>query len=269
MAIQLGGSNAKELAQCAQLAQQWGYDEVNLNVGCPSDRVQNGMFGACLMAEAQLVSDCMKAMLDSCDIPVTIKHRIGIDDLESYAWLSDFIGTVAQSGCTTFIVHARKAILSGLSPKQNREIPPLNYETVYQLKQDFPEFEFIINGGISDLNQCKTHLQKVDGVMLGRAAYQNPWLLAEVDKELFNSTNKLHSPEQLVRSYLPYVQTQLDNGAPLMRMGKHLLGIFQGVPGARLFRRHLSEQGHKPTAGVEVIEQALQLISDLKPLAES
>jgi tRNA-dihydrouridine synthase A len=269
VALQLGGSTPSDLAQCAKLAQQWGYDEVNLNVGCPSDRVQNGQFGACLMAEADLVRDCLKAMQDSCDIPVTIKHRIGIDDLDSYQWLTDFIATTAQSGCSTYIVHARKAILSGLSPKQNREIPPLNYSTVYQLKQDFPQLEFIINGGINDLEQCKTHLRHVDGVMLGRAAYQNPWLLSEIDNALFNSPTSIHSPQQLVESYLPYIQTQLDTGAPLMRMAKHLLGVFQGVPGARLFRRHLSEEGHKKSAGIEVVEQALSMVKDAKTIAVS
>jgi tRNA-dihydrouridine synthase A len=269
VAIQLGGSNPRDLAQCAQLAQKWGYDEVNLNVGCPSDRVQNGQFGACLMAEPQLVRDGIKAMQDSCDIPVTIKHRIGIDDLDSYQWLSDFIATVAESGCSTFIVHARKAILSGLSPKQNREVPPLNYPTVYQLKQDFPQLEFVLNGGVENLAQCEEHLQYVDGVMLGRAAYQNPWLLNDVDSVLFNSPALIASPEQLVESYMPYIQNQLDAGAPLMRMSKHLLGVFQGVPGARQFRRHLSESGHKKGAGIEVVEKALSLVKEAKALAVS
>lgn len=269
VALQLGGSNPTDLAQCAQLAQQWGYDEVNLNVGCPSDRVQNGRFGACLMAEPELVRDGIKAMQDNCDIPVTIKHRIGIDDLESYPWLCEFISTVAESGCTTFIVHARKAILSGLSPKQNREIPPLSYPTVYQLKQDFPQLEFVLNGGIEDLVQCKQHLQYVDGVMLGRAAYQNPWLISDVDSTLFNSPALITSPEQLVERYMPYIQTQLDTGAPLMRMSKHLLGVFQGVPGARQFRRYLSENGHKKGAGIEVVERALAMVKEAKALAVS
>ncbi|MFQ3324453.1 MAG: tRNA-dihydrouridine synthase A [Pseudomonadales bacterium] len=269
VAIQLGGSNPKDLAQCAQLAQKWGYDEVNLNVGCPSDRVQNGQFGACLMAEPQLVRDGIKAMQDNCDIPVTIKHRIGIDDLDSYQWLSDFVATVAESGCTTFIVHARKAILSGLSPKQNREIPPLSYPTVYQLKQDFPQLEFVLNGGIENLAQCKTHLQHVNGVMLGRAAYQNPWMLNDVDPTLFSSPALITSPEQLVESYLPYIQNQLDAGAPLMRMSKHLLGVFQGVPGARQFRRHLSESGYKKGAGIEIVEKALSMVKEAKALAVS
>jgi tRNA-dihydrouridine synthase A len=269
VALQLGGSNPTDLAQCAKLAQQWGYDEVNLNVGCPSDRVQNGRFGACLMAEPELVRDGIKAMQDNCDIPVTIKHRIGIDDLESYPWLCEFISTVAESGCTTFIVHARKAILSGLSPKQNREIPPLSYPTVYQLKRDFPQLEFVLNGGIEDLTQCKQHLQYVDGVMLGRAAYQNPWLVSEVDPILFNSPALITSPEQLVESYMPYIQAQLDAGAPLMRMSKHLLGVFQAVPGARQFRRYLSENGHKKGAGIEVVEGALAMVKDAKALAVS
>jgi tRNA-dihydrouridine synthase A len=269
VALQLGGSNPTDLAQCAKLAQQWGYDEVNLNVGCPSDRVQNGRFGACLMAEPELVRDGIKAMQDNCDIPVTIKHRIGIDDLESYPWLCEFISTVAESGCTTFIVHARKAILSGLSPKQNREIPPLSYPTVYQLKRDFPQLEFVLNGGIEDLTQCKQHLQYVDGVMLGRAAYQNPWLISDVDPTLFDSPALIKSPEQLVERYMPYIQTQLDTGAPLMRMSKHLLGVFQGVPGARQFRRYLSENGHKKGAGIEVVERALAIVKEAKALAVS
>ena len=269
VALQLGGSNPTDLAQCAQLAQQWGYDEVNLNVGCPSDRVQNGRFGACLMAEPALVRDGIKAMQDNCDIPVTIKHRIGIDDLDSYPWLCEFISTVAESGCTTFIVHARKAILSGLSPKQNREIPPLSYPTVYRLKQDFPQLEFVLNGGIEDLAQCKQHLQHVDGVMLGRAAYQNPWLISDVDPTLFNSPALIASPEQLVERYMPYIQSQLATGAPLMRMSKHLLGVFQGVPGARQFRRYLSENGHKKGAGIEVVERALAIVKEAKALAVS
>jgi len=208
-------------------------------------------------------------MKDSCERPVTIKHRIGIDDLDSYQWLADFIATVAESGCNTFIVHARKAILSGLSPKQNREIPPLSYPTVYQLKQDFPQLEFILNGGIENLEQCKQHLQHVDGVMLGRAAYQNPWLISDVDPILFNSAALISSPEQLVERYMPYIQSQLDAGAPLMRMSKHLLGVFQAVPGARQFRRHISENGHKKGAGIEVIERALALVKEAKALAVS
>ncbi|MBK6738544.1 MAG: tRNA dihydrouridine(20/20a) synthase DusA [Haliea sp.] len=261
VALQLGGSDPGELARCARWAQDWGYDEVNLNCGCPSDRVQSGMFGACLMAKPALVADCVKAMRDSCDIPVTVKHRIGIDDMESYEQLLEFIEPVAAAGCSVFIVHARKAWLQGLSPKENREIPPLNYEWVYRLKRDFPHLTIVINGGILTLADCQQHLQHVDGVMLGREAYQNPWMLAQVDATLFGMDNPANSRDDVIAALLPYAQQQLARGASLNHITRHILGLYQGMPGARKFRRHLSENAYKKAAGIEVLAQACALVA--------
>ncbi len=258
VALQLGGSDPQQLAHCARLAQERGYDEVNLNVGCPSDRVQNGRFGACLMAEAQLVADCVKAMRDVVSIPVTVKTRIGIDDLDSYAFLCDFVGTVAeQGGCDTFIIHARKAWLSGLSPKENREIPPLDYPRVYQLKRDFPQLTMSINGGIKSLEEAQAHLQHMDGVMVGREAYQNPGIMAAVDRVIFGASGPDADPVATVRAMYPYIEQELSRGTYLGHITRHMLGLFQGVPGARQWRRHLSENAHKPGAGIQVVEQAL------------
>ncbi len=266
VALQLGGSNPEALGQCARFAEEWGYDEVNLNVGCPSDRVQNNMIGACLMAHPQLVADCVKAMKDSTSIDVTVKHRIGIDDQDSYEQLRDFVGTVADAGCETFIVHARKAILQGLSPKENREIPPLKYDTVFRLKQEFPQLEILINGGITTHEQIAELTPHVDGVMLGREAYHNPSVLAEVDQRYYSATSE-HSESPaaidkaaIVRSLYPYIEQQLSKGATLHHISRHTLGLFNGQPGARLYRRHLSEQAPKRTSGVEVLEQALALM---------
>ena len=258
VALQLGGSDPAALAECARRAEQWGYDEVNLNVGCPSDRVQNGMFGACLMAQPERVAESVKAMRQAVAIPVTVKHRIGIDDQDSYPFLCRFIDTVADAGCTTFIVHARKAILQGLSPKQNRDIPPLDYDRVYRLKQDYPELEIIINGGIKTLDQCQQHLRQLDGVMIGREAYQNPLLLAEVDQALYggNSVNL----DQVLRDLCAYCEQQLDQGAQLGWITRHVLGLYQGQPGARRFRRFISENAFRPNADVNVLKQALALI---------
>lgn len=261
LALQLGGSEPDALARCARWAQQWGYDEVNLNCGCPSDRVQSGMFGACLMARPQLVADCVAAMRESCDIPVTVKHRIGIDVMDSYQELVDFVGTVAAAGCRVFIVHARKAWLQGLSPRENREVPPLNYPWVYQLKREFPDLVIVINGGIHSLDSAVDHLRHTDGVMLGREAYQNPWLLADVDRQLFGCDNPLHSREQVIARMLPYAAQQRAQGVPINHITRHLLGLYQGVPGARQFRRHISERAHLPGAGIEVIEAAQQRIT--------
>jgi tRNA-dihydrouridine synthase A len=260
VALQLGGSDPAELARCARWAQEWGYAEVNLNCGCPSDRVQSGMFGACLMAQPQRVADCVRAMLDNCDIPVTVKHRIGIDAMESYQELVDFVRPIAEAGCQVFIVHARKAWLQGLSPKQNREIPPLNYPWVYQLKRDFPELSIVINGGIQTLEQCQHHLAQVDGVMIGREAYQNPWMLAEVDSTLFGMDKPAQSRDDVIAGLLPYVEQQLARGAHLNHITRHILGLYQGVPGARKFRRHLSENAYKQEAGVEVLREAFGLV---------
>jgi tRNA-dihydrouridine synthase A len=262
VALQLGGSDPQELARCARWAQEWGYDEVNLNCGCPSDRVQSGAFGACLMAQPELVARCVAAMSDACDIPVTVKHRIGIDTMESFDELLGFVRQVSESGCSTFIVHARKAWLQGLSPKQNREIPPLNYPWVYQLKQALPQLNIVINGGINTLSECDDHLEHLDGVMLGREAYSNPWLLAEVDQHLFQDTNEPLSREQVLIQLQPYIEAELTRGAKLHHIGRHLLGMFQNQPGARKFRRYMSENMFADGAGLEVLDAAVQLVRD-------
>ncbi|VEJ09478.1 tRNA dihydrouridine(20/20a) synthase DusA [Actinobacillus delphinicola] len=260
VALQLGGSDPKALAQCAKLAEERGYDEINLNVGCPSDRVQNGAFGACLMGNAPLVADCIAAMKAEVRIPVTVKTRIGIDDLDSYPFLTDFIEKVAQAGCEEFIVHARKAWLSGLSPKENRDIPPLDYERVYQLKRDFPHLWIAINGGIKTLDEMKQHLQHVDGVMVGREAYQNPSILGYVDHMLFDESAPIVTPLEAIEKMLPYVEEQLSQGVKLNHMTNSLLGAFQGCKGAKQYRRHLSENAYKVGAGVEVLEHALGFV---------
>ncbi len=261
VALQLGGSDPAALAHCAKLAEQRGYDEINLNVGCPSDRVQNGMFGACLMGQAALVADCIKAMRDVVAIPVTVKTRIGIDDQDSYAFLCDFIGTVAGRGeCDMFTIHARKAWLSGLSPKENREVPPLDYPRVYQLKRDFPQLTIAINGGVKTLEEAQQHLQHLDGVMMGREAYQNPGILARVDSEIFATQADVSSSVEIIESLYPYIERELANGTYLGHITRHILGLFQGVPGARQWRRHLSENAHKPGADARVVEQALDLV---------
>ncbi len=263
VALQLGGSDPQALAHCARLAGQRGYNEINLNVGCPSDRVQNGRFGACLMAEAELVASCIKAMRDVVSIPVTVKTRIGIDDQDSYQFLCDFIGTVAEKGgCDSFTLHARKAWLSGLSPKQNREIPPLDYPRVYQLKRDFPQLRMGINGGVKTLEEAKIHLQYVDGVMMGREAYQNPGLLAQVDNQIFGTATAVPDAAEVVRAMYPYIEAELSQGTYLGHITRHMLGLFQGVPGARQWRRHLSENAHKAGADVRVVEQALALVAE-------
>ncbi|GGZ05413.1 tRNA-dihydrouridine(20/20a) synthase [Shewanella fodinae] len=253
LALQLGGSDPQALAQCARIAEERGYDEVNLNVGCPSDRVQNGRFGACLMAEPQLVADCVNAMQQQVSIPVTVKTRIGIDEQDSYLFLTDFVGKVSEAGCNTFIIHARKAWLQGLSPKENREIPPLDYPRVYQLKQDFPALNISINGGIKSWDNITQHLQQLDGVMVGREAYQNPYLLAEVDQRLFGMNRALLSRDEVVDAMLPYVAQHLQAGGRLNHITRHLTGLYQGVAGGRSWRRYLSENAHKPEAGIEVL----------------
>ena len=260
IALQLGGSNPSELATCSRYAEEWGYDEVNLNVGCPSDRVQNNMIGACLMAHPQLVADCIKAMQDSTSIDVTIKHRIGIDDQDSYEHMRDFVATVAETGCKTFIVHARKAILQGLSPKENREVPPLRYDDVYRLKQEFPDLEIIINGGIKTHKQIAEIMPHVDGVMLGREAYQNPSVLIDADELYFGKPANTESAKDAVRALYPYIESLLAKGAPLHYVSRHILGLFNGQRGARLFRRYLSERAHLRESGIQVLEEALQLI---------
>lgn len=260
LALQLGGADPKALAECAAIAEEWGYDEVNLNVGCPSDRVQNGRFGACLMAEPDLVARCLQEMQAATRLPVTVKHRIGIDEQESYEALKDFVATVAEAGCRSFIVHARKAWLKGLSPKENREIPPLRHAMVHRLKQDFPQLEIIINGGLTSLEAAAVHLEKVDGVMLGRAAYQDPWILAEVDSRLFGQADPVQSREEAVEKLLPWVREAHGQGLPVKVVTRHILGLFNGLPGARAWRRHLSEKAVLPGAGPEILEEALALV---------
>ncbi|MBK8534229.1 MAG: tRNA dihydrouridine(20/20a) synthase DusA [Candidatus Competibacteraceae bacterium] len=269
LALQLGGSHPADLARCARIAADLDYDEVNLNIGCPSDRVQSGRFGACLMAEPDLVADCVAAMRAAVDIPITVKTRIGIDDRDSYIELVDFVGRVAAGGCGIFIVHARKAWLSGLSPKENREIPPLRYDVVYQLKRDFPQLTIILNGGLSDLEQTAVQLPQVDGVMIGRAAYENPYLLAEMDRRFFGSVQQPPSRHAIIQAFLPYVENQLQQGTPLNSITRHILGLFQGIPGARAWRRFLSEHTHRRGAGVEVLEAALRQVPILSTRTES
>lgn len=259
VSLQLGGSDPVSLAKCAKLAEQRGYDEINLNVGCPSDRVQNGMFGACLMGNATLVADCIKAMQDAVTIPVTVKHRIGIDQQDSYEFVCHFIETIMPY-CQTFIVHARKAWLSGLSPKENREVPPLDYERVYQLKRDYPELVIAINGGITSLEQIKIHLQHVDGVMVGREAYQNPMLLSEIDQQIFAKDHAITNPISAIEQLFPYIELELAKGTQLNHIMRHTLGIFNGKKGAKQWRRYLSENAHKKGAGLEVVEKALSFI---------
>jgi tRNA-dihydrouridine synthase A len=259
-ALQLGGSDPQQLAQCALLGEQAGYQEINLNVGCPSDRVQSGAFGACLMASPQLVADCVQAMKKTVSIPVTVKCRLGIDDLDSEQFLIDFVQTVAAGGCETFIIHARKAILKGLSPKQNREIPPLIYDRVYGIKTKFPELEIIINGGIKSFAEITAHLQFIDGVMLGREAYQNPYILAQVDSLLFDESALPLSRIEYLKNYLPYVEQQLGLGTPLQHISRHLLGLFKGQKGGKQFRRHLSENCYKKDADISVLLDAIAYV---------
>ncbi|ABB58096.1 tRNA dihydrouridine(20/20a) synthase DusA [Synechococcus elongatus] len=262
VALQVGGDNPQWLADCARIAEDWGYDEINLNVGCPSDRVQKGQFGACLMARPEQVAQCVEAMRSASTLPVTVKHRIGIDDRDSYEELQDFVRIVAESGCDRFSVHARKAWLQGLDPKQNRTIPPLRYDVVYQLKQDFPQLVIEINGGILDLDQAQQHLQQVDAVMMGRAIYDNPYLLAAADAQLYGDHLEPRSRLQVVLAMMPYIEQQLSQGVRLHSITRHLLQLFHGCPGSRAWKRVLTEQGCKPGAGPEVLLAALEQVSE-------
>lgn len=257
VALQLGGCEPDALARCAAMAEQYGYDEVNLNCGCPSDRVQVGRFGACLMNEPATVATAVAAMQRATRLPVTVKHRIGVDDSDDYPYLKHFVETVAAAGCTTFIVHARKAWLKGLSPKENREVPPLTYEHVYRLKQEFPKLTIVINGGIKTLEECTQHLQQVDGVMLGREPYENPWFLAGVDAALFGDANPVSSREAALRRMQPYIENAISRGVPMSAITRHMLGLYRGQPGGRAFRRVMSEGVHKPGANWALLEKAL------------
>lgn len=262
VALQLGGSEPGDLALCARMAEDAGYGEVNLNIGCPSERVQKGAFGACLMREPDLVGDCVAAMRAAVKIPVTVKCRIGVDDQEPRVALFEFVDRVAKAGCGTFVVHARKAWLKGLSPKDNREVPPLDYSLVYELKRARPGLTIIINGGVTTVDQALAHLAHVDGVMMGRAAYQSPWVLAEVDRAVFGTPQVVASRVEALEAFKPYVARELAMGVPLNAMTKHVLGLFNGLPGARAFRRHLSENAVKAGAGVLVLDQALDFVRE-------
>ncbi|MET0331623.1 MAG: tRNA dihydrouridine(20/20a) synthase DusA [Dyella sp.] len=255
LALQLGGSDPAELAIAARLGAQAGYDEINLNVGCPSDRVQSGRFGACLMREPALVGECVRAMRDAVDLPVTVKCRIGVDDQDAYADLQHFTQTMLEAGVRELVVHARKAWLKGLSPKENREIPPLDYQRVYQLKREFPELAVVINGGITDAAQVLEHLTQVDGVMIGRAAYHDPYVLAQIEAAVYGEP--LPERDVVLQRMRPYIEAELKRGGALKHISRHLLGLYQGEPGARAFRRQLSEGAHLPGAGWALIEQAI------------
>jgi tRNA-dihydrouridine synthase A len=256
LALQLGGSDPGDLAQCARIAESFGYDEVNLNVGCPSDRVQRGRFGACLMAEPDLVGDCIAAMRDAVSLPVTVKTRLGVDHHDSYDWFSGFVARVAESGCRIFIVHARKAWLSGLSPKENREVPELRYGWVYRLKREYPDLTVVLNGGITSIAEVQAHLGRLDGVMLGRAAYHNPWILAELQAGLFDSCG-VASREAAVRAMTRYLSFQVSRGVPVKHVTRHLLGLFQGQPGARRWRRYISQHAHLEPDNEHLLLEAL------------
>ena len=260
VALQLGGSGPAKLAEAAAIGADFGYDEINLNVGCPSDRVQEGRFGACLMAEPELVADCVAAMQVRVAVPVTVKCRIGIDDQDSEADLERFVSAVAGAGCRTFMVHARKAWLQGLSPKENREVPPLDYGRVYRLKAAHPELEIVINGGIGSLAEAEAHLAHVDGVALGRAAYQNPYLLSEVDRRLLGAATTPPSRREAIEALLPYAERHVRAGGRLNNIVRHILGLYHGQPRARAFRRHLSERAPREGAGADVLREALRLM---------
>jgi tRNA-dihydrouridine synthase A len=264
VALQLGGSEPAALATCAKLGEDFGYDEINLNVGCPSDRVKSGRFGACLMLNPQLVAECVAAMKLVVKIPVTVKCRIGVDENDSYEELKHFIKTIAAAGCDVFIIHARKAWLNGLSPKQNREIPPLKYEVVREIKKDFPQLTIVVNGGIGELSQVEDHLQFVDGVMIGREAYTNPYFLAEIEKMIFSSDADIVTRHEVIAKLIPYLENQLEKKVKLSSMTRHILGLFQGEPGAKLWRRHLSENAWKNGVGIDVVETALEFTKKFK-----
>lgn len=260
LALQLGGSDPVELAHAARLGERWGYDEINLNCGCPSERVQTGSFGACLMAEPALVAECVKAMRDAVALPVTVKHRIGLDHEEDYGFLRDFVGTVASAGCDVFIVHARNAVLKGLSPKENREVPPLRYSFVHALKRDFPRLTFVLNGGLSDWPSIERELMHVDGAMLGRLAYHDPYALAAADWKLFGDEAPVRSRAEIVHAMLPYVQAQRERGVPPRAIVRHMLGLYHGRSGGRRFRQILSDSARLKDAGPELLLEALAAV---------
>lgn len=261
IALQLGGSDPAELALAAKLGEEAGFDEINLNVGCPSERVRSGAFGACLMADRRLVGECVAAMKNAVSIPVTVKCRIGIDSFDSADFLRAFIETIATNGCERIIIHARIAILQGLSPKENRSIPPLNYQRVYDMKTKYPGLEIVINGGIQSLTQCHHHLSFVDGVMLGREAYQNPYCLSQVDHQFFGDERPIPTRAEVMTKYMNYIEAELSKGTPLQHITRHVLGLFKGEHGGKLFRRHLSENSYRPGASIDVLETALKYVT--------
>ncbi len=260
LAVQLGGSDPAQLALAAQICESYGYDEINLNVGCPSDRVKSGFFGACLMAEPQRVAECVAAMKSVVHIPVTVKHRTGIDDQDSWDELIRFMQVQIDAGSDAMIVHARKAWLQGLSPRQNRDIPPLQYDWVYQLKQEFPATEIIINGGINTLDECEQHLRHVDGVMLGREPYANPYMLADLDARLFNDHHPVPDRFEILQKFYPYLETKMSQGMPISKVVRHIIGLFHAQPNGKQWRRYLSDHAFKRDAGIEVIQQAAELV---------
>ena len=256
IALQLGGSDPSAMAQCAEFAQEWGYDEVNINVGCPSDRVQSGSFGACLMQSPQLIAENVQAMASQVNIPITVKTRIGVDEQEPKQALWQLTDAVANAGCEVLLIHARKAWLKGLSPKENRDIPPLDYEIVYALKEDFPELEIIINGGIKTLKECQQHLQVVDGVMMGREAYSNPYILSQVDEILYQEDGSVLSREAVLMNYIEYCKDRLSEGTRLNHLSRHIIGLYHGEPNSRLWRQHISDHAHQEGAGLKVLFDA-------------
>jgi len=260
LALQLGGSDPRELAAAARIGEQWGHDEINLNLGCPSDRVQAGRFGACLMKEPTLVEECLRAMAEAVQVPVTAKIRIGVDEADSFELLCRFVETIARTGVGSITVHARKAWLKGLSPKENREIPPLDYPRVHRLKQHFPQLEIILNGGLKTLDQVSEQLAFVDGCMIGREAYHNPAILLEAEQRIYQQAGEPASRLEILQRLHPYIEQQLTLGVPLHAMTRHLLGLFQGQPGARHFRRHLSEQGPRRRHDVRLLHEAVALL---------
>lgn len=260
VALQLGGSDPAQLAHAARLGERWGYDEINLNCGCPSERVQTGSFGACLMAEPARVADCVRAMRDAVGVPVTVKHRIGLDANDDYAFVRDFVGIVADAGCDVFIVHARNAVLSGLSPKENREVPPLRYEYARRLKRDFPRLTIVLNGGLADWKTIERELDFVDGVMLGRAAYHDPWLLAQVDPRLFGDAGAPKPRGEIVAALMPYAAKELAQGTSLRSIARHILGLYHGVRGGRRFRQLLSDAARLRNADTSLLQDALRAV---------
>lgn len=257
VALQLGGSDPAELAHAAKLGERWGYDEINLNCGCPSERVRNGSFGACLMAEPSLVADCVRAMRDAVSVPVTVKHRIGLDANQDYGFVRDFVGSVRDAGCGTFIVHARNAVLKGLSPKENREVPPLRYEVVHRLKRDFPDATVVLNGGLGDWRTIEAELDRVDGVMLGRTAYHDPYFLAQVDARIFADDASPRTRADVVNAMLPYASAQLARGTPLRSIARHMLGLYHGCSGGRRYRQILSDARRLSGGGAGLLREAL------------